>query len=104
MELFSIGRSTAAKRIPEVCEVIWNVLSPKVLAAPSESTWLEIAAGFLERWNFPNSCGAIDGKRVNIQFPNNSETQFFNYKIFFSIVLLAVCDYQYKFILVDIGA
>ncbi|XP_046839403.1 protein ALP1-like [Xenia sp. Carnegie-2017] len=72
----------------------------KAPSGPEE--WKEIAKGF-ERWNAPNCIGSIDGKHVSIQKPKHSGSEFHNYEQRESIVLLAVCDANYKFTLVDIG-
>jgi hypothetical protein len=63
-----------------------------------------ISDEFWELWNFPNCAGALDGKHVRIQTPPNSCSQFFTYKRTFSVVLLALVEAQYKFIIVDIGS
>lgn len=64
----------------------------------------EIAADFDKNANFPNCIGAVDGKHIRICSPPNSESLFFNYKGYNSIVLLAIADSKYRFIHVDIGA
>lgn len=62
------------------------------------------ASEFWTKWNFPNCILAIDGKHVRVRSPNNSGSLFFNYKDYFSIVLLAMVDANYKFIAIDVGS
>lgn len=65
--------------------------------------WTSIARGFNDRWNFPRCCGALDGKHINIQKPAHSGSDFFNYKGYFSTVLLALVDSNYCFTYIDVG-
>lgn len=70
----------------------------------SEEEWKKIAAKFHSRWNFPRCCGALDGKHIKIKRPNRSGAYFYNYKGFYSIVLLALVDADYCFTYIDVGA
>ncbi|KAK7097769.1 hypothetical protein V1264_004700 [Littorina saxatilis] len=65
--------------------------------------WRAVADKFFQRWNFPNTCGALDGKHVASRCPPKSGSLYFNYKGFYSIVLMALVDADYKFIWADIG-
>lgn len=51
---------------------------------------------------FP-SLGAMDGKHIVIIPPSGSGSEFCNYKGRHSMVLLAIVDAQYQFILCDFG-
>ena len=66
--------------------------------------WLAIASDFETKWNYPCCIGAIDGKHFALQQPNKSGSEFFNYKHFFSVLLLSVVDANYKFVYVDVGS
>ncbi|XP_025989586.2 protein ALP1-like [Solenopsis invicta] len=100
-----LGCTTVSNIISETCEVIWNELCPIVLPPSlSKKDWKSIAADFDQRCDFPHCIGAIDGKHIVIQCPNNAGSMYYNYKHSHSIVLMAVCDANYMFTFVDIGA
>lgn len=48
--------------------------------------------------------GAIDRKHVAIKKYHNSRSVYYNYEIFFSIVMTAVVNTNYEFIMVDVGS
>ena len=74
-----------------------------VMPPPDTEAWKKIEEGFRYRWNYPNCIGAMDGKHVVIQAPPDSGSMYYNYKGTFSMVLLAVADYQYRFTYIDFG-
>ncbi|KAJ8681377.1 hypothetical protein QAD02_017164 [Eretmocerus hayati] len=101
---FYIGRSTMYKLIPEVCNAIHLGLKDHYLKFPSTNEeWLEISNGFLYIFDFPNCIGALDGKHFRIKRPPHSGSWFWNFKKFYSIVLMAVCDARRVFKRVSIG-
>ena len=102
--LFRMGKKTISSILSETCRAIHKVLCDKYLNAPTkEEQWHKISQDFVELWQFPHVIGAIDGKHIRIQAPNNSGSLFHNYKGFFSLQLLAVCDAKYNFIFADVG-
>lgn len=79
-------------------------LVPILIKPASQNDFKRIEREFWEQWNIPNCIGGIDGKHVRIRAPKKSGSLFFNYKEYFSIVLLAIMDANYKFVAVDVGA
>ena len=51
----------------------------------------------------PIPCGALDGKHIACKCPPKSGSQYFNYKGFYSVVLMGIVDVDYKFIWADLG-
>jgi len=101
---FFLGRSTIGNIVRETCQILWNTLQPEEMPEPNPDQWLEIANKFYLKTNFPNCVGAVDGKHIRCIKPNNSGTMFYNYKKYFSIVLMAVVDAEYSFISIDVGS
>ena len=82
---------------------MWDVLSEYVSPSSSPEDWKRISNDFCQIWNMPHCIGAIDGKHVCIRKPSHTGTLWHNYKGFFNMVLLAVCDARYCFSFVDVG-
>ena len=101
---FRISQSTLCTIIPEVCDSIYKVLKEDHFNCPKSSDeWLAISKMFEDRWQLPNCIGAADGKHVRILHPKHSGSEFYNYKGYYSIVLMAVVDADYKFTYADVG-
>nr|XP_022908546.1 uncharacterized protein LOC111419893 [Onthophagus taurus] len=101
---YRISHSYISVFIPIVLQTLCKKLMPILLPPPSEMDLKQKAEEFWNRWNFPNVIAGIDGKHVRVMAPDNSGSLFFNYKNYFSIVLLALVDANYKFLYVDIGS
>ncbi|KAL4721254.1 hypothetical protein ACJJTC_000221 [Scirpophaga incertulas] len=98
------GISTICGIVKDTCKQIYETLREIYLPELKKEDWLRIAEGFATNANFPNCLGAVDGKHVRIIKPPKSGSLYYNYKKFFSIVLLAICDSNYKFIFIDVGS
>ena len=93
-----VPENTLSVVVREVCQAICDEYADEVMTAPSNpDAWRQLACGFYKRWNFPHCVAAIDGKHVAIRKPPLSGSLYYNYKGFFSIILLAIVDSDYKF-------
>ena len=102
---FRIAKSTICSIISETWKAIWDCLIEQYVRLPRTSDdWTRIGQDFENIWNLPHCIGAIAGKQVSIKSPLNSGLLYHNYKGFFSMILMAICDARYKFTLVDIGS
>ncbi|XP_050357371.1 uncharacterized protein LOC126778069 [Nymphalis io] len=101
---YRCGISTISNIIKDVCQQVWLNMRDDILPQNiTEETWKRIADRFERHAQFPNCIGAVDGKHIRIFKPGNSGSSHYNYKNYFSIILLAICDSDYKFIFCDIG-
>ena len=74
--------------VVEMCSALIEVFQPEVMLTPnSEAHWRAISDQFEERWNMLHALSAIDRKHIPIHKPDNSGSDYFNYKKFFSILL-----------------
>ena len=101
---YRIGRTTVSNIIRETCWALWQALHKKYLKAPrSHDVWKNISDKFMKLWNFPHCIGAIDGEHIAIECPSDTGSLYYNYKGFFSVVLMDVCDPHYVFSLMNVG-
>ena len=102
---FRVSHSLVCKILIDVTKLLADVMMPKYVVTPScPSDWDKISKAFYSKWNYPQCIGAIDGKRVVLQKPDNAGSSFFDYKGHNSIILLAIVDASYRFIYVNVGA
>ena len=88
----------------QVCEAILAEFAEELTPFPtSPDHWREIAGAFRDRWQLPNCIGALDGKHIAIKCPPSAGSLYYNYKGFYSIILMALVDADYKFVWADVG-
>lgn len=102
---FRVAPNTISCLVPETCEAIIAAFGDEVMKCPqSPEEWKDVASVFSKKWNFEHTVGAIDGKHVRIQNPAFGGSLYHNYKKYFSIVLMAIVDADYKFLTINVGA
>ena len=85
-------------------EAIWEFLRDAFMSQKSEKEWLHTADEIYDRTNFRNNLVAVDSKHMRLCKPDDSRSLFFNCKNFFSTVLMALVDKNYRFMSVDVGS
>lgn len=64
---FRVAPNTISKIVPETCRAIITKYGDEVLQLPTTPEgWKDVARGFQERWHFPHTIGALDGKHIHI--------------------------------------
>lgn len=102
---YNRGFSTICTIVKEGCQAIYEILHTIYIPELQEEDWLEIANEYYNKANFPICLGAaIDGKHIRIIKPEQTGSLYYNYKNYFSIVLLAICDSNYCFTYINVGS
>ena len=101
---YRIGKATISKILARASEAIFQTLKDPFLKTPNcQKEWLSISKGFEDKWNFPHCLVSLGGKHIHIECPKMPGTYYYNYKRFYSIVLLTIWDCNYCFTLFDLG-
>lgn len=101
---FRVSYSYISIIVKTTLEVLKSKLLAIFLPPPTKNELKLKAEEFWNKWNFPNCVLAIDGKHIRIKCPYNTGSLFYNYKEYFSIVLMAMVDANYKFVFIDVGS
>ena len=100
-----VRRTTIRKFVPLVCKAILKEFQHEYLMCPTDpEDWKKIEERFRNRWNVRHAVGALDGKHNAIRKPKKPGSEYFNYKGYFSLLLLPLVDADYKFLWVNVGA
>lgn len=104
-KMFMVSGPCISRIIGETCLAIVHAFMDRVIVCPStQAEWTRCSDRFKARWNFEHCLLAIDGKHVRIRRPENSVIKYRNYKKFFSVILFAAADADYRFRFVEVGA
>lgn len=101
---YRVSHSWISAIVKEVSTAIVKTMFHLVMPLPNVKQLKRVSDQYLLKWNFPNCVGAIVGKHIRMKAPINSGSLYYNYKEYYSMVLLAVVDAECKFIAIDVGS
>ena len=101
--MFGLGRSTVAEIVVETCREIAAHLLTEYVKIPSGDRMKEVVDGFETFWGFPQAVGAIDGSHIPIIRPEESGSDYYNRKGYYSILVQGLVDHRGIFLDVNIG-
>lgn len=102
-DYFIRGEITVQNIVHETAKTLWETLQNEFMLKPEQNKWRNVAQRYHTLWNLPHCVGSVDVKHIRIQAPPNSGSSFYNYKGYFSIILLAVVDGDGLILTVDVG-
>ncbi|XP_067634019.1 uncharacterized protein [Eurosta solidaginis] len=103
--MFGVGKSTVCEIVLEFCTQTWKQLSLTYMPSfpLTREKVSELVQGF-EAIGFPQCMGAIDGCHIEIHPRSEDATDYYNYKGWYSTILLALVDARYRFIYINVGS
>uniref|UniRef100_UPI003AAE1325 uncharacterized protein n=1 Tax=Centroberyx gerrardi TaxID=166262 RepID=UPI003AAE1325 len=102
---FKLSTPTVARFVSQICRAIWLALKDQFVRFPDgPQRWKDVAGDFWRTWNFPNCLGCIAGKHIEVRQHGRFSEDCRDYNGTFSMVVMAACDANYRFTMVDVGA
>ena len=89
---FGVGASTACEKVNEAMKYLITTKKHMLNRLQERRNLKEIIDGFSNKWNFPQCLGAVDGTHIPIKASLIHHTDYFNRKLYHSIILQAICD------------
>ncbi|WKY10952.1 hypothetical protein Q1695_002924 [Nippostrongylus brasiliensis] len=98
-----LGKSTVRSIVYEECRATMDEFFAEAFPKPTRRTWEENAELFSRLWKYPRGVGSLDGKHFKVFAPQKSGSTYFNYKAYFSLVLLAIVNGGYRIVSFELG-
>lgn len=102
-DLFCIGQSTVRMIVQEFLAAAAKKYNG-LIKFPTEAEKEDIAKAYESKWQYYDCFGAVDGTHIPILAPQENAEEYYCYKSFHSINVLALTDNQYLFRYILSGA
>ncbi|XP_067648025.1 uncharacterized protein [Eurosta solidaginis] len=103
--LFGVGKATVCKILIEFCNEVWACMSPEYFKSfPLTRTGIAQGVADFNAMGYPQCIGAIDGCHIEIHPKKEEAVDYYNYKGWYSVVLLALVDAKYRFMYIHCGS
>ena len=102
-ELFGLGKATVGRIVVETCQAISKYLLPKYVNIPQGNRLKEVVDGFELCWGFLQAAGAIDGSHIPIVLPQESASDYYNRKGYYSVIMQGLVDFCGLFMNIYVG-
>ena len=99
-------RTNISKFVHHVCQAICDEFQKEYLCSITDSKgWKKVEEKFRIKWNVRHAVATVDGNHITIKKPKKSGSDYYNYKGFFSlVVVLALVDTEYRFLWFNVGS
>ncbi|XP_049522130.1 uncharacterized protein LOC125944811 [Dermacentor silvarum] len=102
--LFDLGRSTGNTIYREFCQTVVDALEKQWVKMIAANEMADHVREFCAVTGFPQAVGALDGCHFPVSPPKENAIDYYNYKGWYSVILLALVDHKYRFRYTNVGS
>ena len=100
---FGIARNTVGGIIHKICSIVTHKIGKQLIKFHiNKEELLKASSEFQAQFGFPQVIGCIDGTHIPIKQPEENVTDYYSYKMFYSINCQAICDAYGRFINIEV--